>query len=47
MVYAGCVIWPFHLDKKIGLAIGGVIIVASVIQYFVGRGKRLKEEDPT
>ncbi|MFB0533403.1 MAG: hypothetical protein ACETWR_00310 [Anaerolineae bacterium] len=42
-MYAGCVIWPLHLDKPVGLAAGGLVALIILIQYIVGLTRRLKQ----
>jgi len=34
-VYAGCVYWPFEWGQNVGLIVGGVIVVAGVIEAVV------------
>lgn len=31
MIYAGCVVWPFHLDQNLGLGIAAVIGVLALV----------------
>lgn len=42
-MYAGCVIWPLHLAKPVGLAAGGLVVLVTLIQYIVGLTRRLKQ----
>ncbi|RPI24769.1 MAG: hypothetical protein EHM70_20880 [Chloroflexota bacterium] len=41
LVYAACVIWPFHLGTNIGWAAGLLVALMIFIQYLAGLSKRI------
>ena len=44
-MYAGCVLWPLHLDAAVGAVIGCAIVVLAAIQYIVGLIKRQTKKE--
>jgi hypothetical protein len=44
LLYAGCVVWPFHFSPTVGYAVGGAVLVFGTLDNVVKliRGPRKK-----